>query len=134
MANTSERIKGLEQGRASFAYEKVLEAKKILKEDEVKYKSYVKKIPMYIKTNGLGPTFAFVKSKDKERAYKLIYEQTEEWLKERGTLQGEKELVQQIIEKNSTDYRYITNEVLALFNWLRRFSEGLIKGEESDEN
>ena len=134
MADTSERIKGLEQGRASFAYEKVLEAKKILKEDEVKYKSYVKKIPMYIKTNGLGPTFAFVKSKDKERAYKLIYEQTEEWLKERGTLQGEKELVQQIIEKNSTDYRYITNEVLALFNWLRRFSEGLIKGEESDEN
>ncbi|NLO98312.1 MAG: type III-B CRISPR module-associated protein Cmr5, partial [Peptococcaceae bacterium] len=78
--------------------------------------------------------FAFVKSKNKEKAYELIYKQTEEWLKESGCLSGQEELIEQIIKKNSTDYRYLTNEVLALFNWLRRFSEGLIKGEVDDEN
>jgi len=134
MKNASEGIKGIEQGRASFAYEKVLEAKDQLKKDEVKYKSYVRKIPMYIKTNGLGPTFAFVKSKSKEDAYSLIYKQTEEWLKESGALDGGEELIKEIIKKDSADYRYLTNEVLALFNWLRRFSDGLIKGEISDEN
>ncbi|MCR6544717.1 type III-B CRISPR module-associated protein Cmr5 [Dehalobacterium formicoaceticum] len=134
MKNTEDSIKGIEQGRASFAYKKVLEAKDELKGEEAKYKAYVKKIPMYIKTNGLGPTFAFVKSKDKEKAYRLIYKQTGEWLKrDANFLDGQGELIEQIINLDSASYRCVTNEVLALFNWLRRFSEGTIKGEVEDE-
>jgi CRISPR-associated protein Cmr5 len=68
-------ISGIEQGRASFAYEcangiakQQKEKSKLAKE----YKSYAKKIPMLIKTNGLGATFAFVLSKKgKGNAYEI---------------------------------------------------------------
>ena len=38
------------------------------------------------------------------------------------------------ITQNSNEYRAITNEVMALFTWLRRFAEGLIEGEEETQD
>lgn len=108
-------ITGIEQGRAKKAFEFATKGNK-----EKQYDSYVKKIPMLIKTNGLGATYAFVKSKENENAYKLIYLQTAEWLRLKGLI-GEKELIEEIVSKDSLTYRLITNEILALFNWLRRF-------------
>jgi len=132
--------KGLEQGRAKFAYEKALEGSK--EERKKEYKAYVRKIPTLIKTNGLGETFAFVKAKKVKRAeetdkpgyaYYLIYDQTSQLLKESGFLKQEKDLVEWIISLDSPTYRAVTNEVLSLFKWLSRFSEGLIEGEPEDE-
>ena len=130
-------IKGLEQGRAKFAYDCALSGSKIAKRKE--YKSYVKKVPTLIKTNGLGSTFAFIKSKcssDQSKAgyaYHLIYEQTKQWLKkdEKGLLDinEDDDLVEKIISLDSPGYRAVTNEVLAFFNWLTRFAEGLIEGD-----
>lgn len=151
--NNTDTIKGLEQGRAKFAYDCALEGKSIFKKVQIgtewfkddKYKSYVKKVPMLIKSNGPGSTFAFVKSKrEKEKtgkmpgekenpknAYDLIYEQTKRWLiKDEKTLLNINEnddLVKKIISLDSPEYRAITNEVLAFFNWLTRFAEGLIE-------
>ncbi|MCL0028419.1 type III-B CRISPR module-associated protein Cmr5 [Peptococcaceae bacterium] len=106
--------------------------KKLQKE----YKSYVKKIPMLIRTNGLGATFAFMFSKGE--VYELIGEQILEWLKrnEKQILSGiEKinsfsDLVKYSVSLNSPEYRALTIEVLAFLNWLKRFAEGLIEGEE----
>jgi len=135
--NNTTTIKGLEQGRAKFAYACVLESSKIDKKKE--YKSYVRKIPILIKTNGLGPTFAFIKSKrnnDKSKpgyAYHLIYEQTKQWLKKDEksllTINKDDDLVEKIISLDSPAYRALTNEVLAFFNWLSRLVEGMIEGE-----
>ncbi len=99
------------------------------------FKSYVKKTPMLIKMNGLGATFAFIKSKSKNNnAYTLIYEQTAEWLKNDDKklidLSGKKDLVGEIVRLDSFQYRALTIEVLAFFNWLRRFAEGLIEGDD----
>ena len=120
----------LENGRALFAYECAEKGSKCPKPKE--YKSYVKKIPMMIKTNGLGATYAFIKSKG--GTYKIIYEQTSEWLKKDEKklldLSDNKELVKAIIDCESDKYRAVTVEVLAFFNWLRRFAEGLIEGNE----
>jgi len=123
-------IKTLEQGRASKAYEFAIAGSQIEKKKE--YKSYVKKIPMLIKTNGLGSTFAFMKSKG--GTYNLIYNQTYEWLKTDNKLgifntQQNEDLVAKIVNLESPQYRALTNEVLAFFNWLRRFAEGLIEGD-----
>lgn len=101
------------------------------------YKSYVKKIPMLIKTNGLGTTFAFVFSKaDAKSPYKLIYHQTRAWLQHdpKGLIQlsDDSELAQEFVNQNSSEYRTITVEILAFFGWLRRFAEGLIEGEAED--
>jgi CRISPR-associated protein Cmr5 len=126
-------IHGIEQGRADFAYQCAKKGSEISKPKE--YKSYVKKIPMMIKTNGLGATLAFAMSKKKGgNAWELIYTQLSDWLQTEGNkyLLDNKtgELSQIVIQLDSGQYRAVTNEVLAFFNWLRRFAEGLIEGEE----
>jgi CRISPR-associated protein Cmr5 len=100
------------------------------------YRSYVKKIPTMILSNGLGQTLAFIKSKsEKGNAYKLIYEQLTEYMRSPYTTrmqmpEDKKELVEWVISCDSEKYRYITQEILAFLNWLKRFAEGLIEEEE----
>jgi CRISPR-associated protein Cmr5 len=149
--------KGVENGRAEFAYKCALSGKDIYNKkteidhevfEDKNYKSYVKKIPMLIKTNGLGATFAYVKSKkakDKENkkagskencknGYDLIYTQTSDWLISKGMITKESELIAQLVSEkcSSSEYRRLTIETLALFNWLKRFADGLIEGEENE--
>jgi CRISPR-associated protein Cmr5 len=100
------------------------------------YRSYVKKIPTMILSNGLGQTLAFIKSKSKkENAYKLIYEQLTEYMRSPYPTriqmpEDKKELIDWVISCDSEKYRYITQEILAFLNWLKRFAEGLIEEEE----
>ncbi|MDY6991418.1 MAG: type III-B CRISPR module-associated protein Cmr5 [Pseudomonadota bacterium] len=123
----------LEQGRAEFAYQCAEKAsKENYKED---YKPYVKKIPMLIKTNGLGATIAYIKSKSKEGdAYSAIYKNISEWLVKKGIISEKDELIEVIIQINSSEYRQITIEVLAFLNWLKRFADGLIQKSEENES
>lgn len=100
------------------------------------YKSYARKIPMLIKTNGLGATYAFVKSKGKDgNAYDLLYNQTAKWLEVSKCpfIKVSDDLVRDIIGLNSNAYRSVTNEIISLFTWLRRFAEGLIEGEDEQD-
>ncbi|MBK8563985.1 MAG: type III-B CRISPR module-associated protein Cmr5 [Saprospiraceae bacterium] len=122
----------LEQGRANTAYMRVMEFKDSNpgKSTLDEYKSYSKKFPMMVKTNGLGSALAFIKSKQK-RAYNRIYEDLTEWLAKdnkkivdlsSGTLL---EIV--VSMDDSANYRSLTNEVLAYMNWHRRFTEALLE-------
>lgn len=122
------------------------------------YKSYVKKAPMWIKTNGIGAAIAFILSKREnsskkidrqnyqpgdhiihpQNAYGLLYEQIFAWLKsdsKKFLLRGkeDQDLVKTLTELKSHEYRAVTVEILALLNWLRRFAEGLIEGDETSE-
>ena len=131
----------LEQGRAAFAFRCAESGKKLNKSKE--YKSYVKKMPMLIKTNGLGAAVAFAFAKgskngqpDKNNPWGLLYTQIEDWLKEdfKQLIQFEPtRLAQQLTQENSSIYRAVTIEVTALLSWIKRFAEGLIEGE-ADEN
>jgi len=139
-------INKFENGRAAFAYQCAEEGKKLGEKKSKEYKSYVKKIPMLIKTNGLGATLAFVFSKAKKKdsskgdeAYKKIYEQIKQWFADERNSYSDwfknekfknKELAEIICLIDCQQYRAITKETLAFFNWLRRFAEGLIEGEE----
>jgi len=133
-------IRGIEQGRARFAYEKVLEANEKLGEHSKKYKAYIKKIPMYIKTNGLGATVAFIKSKsnsqsNEAKVYHCIYSQFGEWLKkeEKALVPADEDLALAVISMESPGYRAVTNEMLSLLNWLCRFADGMIEGDADDD-
>lgn len=133
------RVNKLEKGRAEFAYRKVEEAIKRLGGKKKEYKSCVRKLPSMILNNGLGQTLAFVNSKGekkekkekKENAYDIIYEQLTDYLKSdctsRVRIPQDKDLLQWVISCDSSQYRYITNEVLAFLNWLKRFAEGMIE-------
>jgi len=114
--------------QTDFQYLTKEELEKAQKSFGKDYKSYVKKIPMMVLTNGLGATFAFVYSKKKNgNAWELIYNQTKVWFQ----VPENDELVKWIIDQESPEYRAVTNEVLALFNWLKRFADGMIEGEEN---
>jgi CRISPR-associated protein Cmr5 len=132
-------ITKLEKGRAEFAYRCVEKAIEIFKDNSKKqkeYKSYARKIPTMILSNGLGQTLAFIKAKsEKGNAYDLIYKQLTEYMKSDHTArikmpQEKDDLVEWVISCDSSKYRYITQEILAFLNWLKRFAEGLIEEEE----
>ncbi|RMF58779.1 MAG: type III-B CRISPR module-associated protein Cmr5 [Calditrichaeota bacterium] len=138
-------LKGIEQGRAKFAYDKVMEAKTQLKEKAPNYKQYAKKIPAMIKTNGLGATLVFMgsKAKDKngnETAYGVLLNHIFEWLKKDSkplygdvaNLESSTDLPGYVVSLASPQYRAMTLEVLAFVNWVRRFADGMIEGETSD--
>lgn len=141
MSNETSRTK-LEQGRAAFAYQCAEAGAKLGKNKE--YKSYVKKMPMLIKTNGLGATAAFTFAKgskggeaNRENPWGLLYGQIEDWLSK-----DEKQLIPitpnklafTLTEIESWRYRSVTIEVLAFLNWLKRFADALIEGESQDNN
>jgi len=153
-------ITKLEKGRADFAYKCALQGKTILTKTQIdnewyednKYKSYVKKLPSMIISNGLGQTLAFVFSKRKKEkdnkkpgteqnpknAYDLIYKQLTDYLKSNSTArinmpQDEDELIKWVISLSSVEYRYVTEEILAFLKWLKRFAEGMIEGEGGEE-
>ena len=140
MANDISTIKGIEQGRAKFAYEC---ANHVSKELKGSYKSHVKSFPMLVKTNGLGAAVAFLFSKkDKEHGvYKEIGKSIVDWLKKDErckdyglkNLSDLKSLAEGIVKLDSLHYRALTIEILAFFNWLRRFAEGLIEEEVENE-
>jgi len=134
-------VKDLEKKRSQYAFKSVKEAiekfpnvkdektKKLVPSKQQKeYKSYVKKIPMMVLNNGLGATFAFVYSKKKKgNAYELIENQIKDWFE----LDKKQVLVDWIIHQESQEYRATTNEILALFTWLKRFVDGMIEGEDN---
>jgi len=123
-------VRDIEKKRAIVAYGKVDSA---ISELDVKsrkeYKAYCKKIPSLIQTNGLSATFAFMFSK-RTGTYFFIYNQVDEWLKERyesdNSINSDTDLIERLINLDSAKYRKVTIEVLALFSWLRRFAEGKI--------
>ncbi|MEA5402992.1 type III-B CRISPR module-associated protein Cmr5 [Arcicella sp. DC2W] len=100
------------------------------------YKAYSRKIPMLIKTHGLGATFAYMKAKGKSDGtpYHLLYEQTQTWIQSRAYFNDyiQNDILKSIVELDSNKYRALTSEVITLFGWLKRFSEGLIEGEDDN--
>jgi CRISPR-associated protein Cmr5 len=134
-------ISKLEKGRAEFAYRCVEKAIEIFKDNSKKqkeYKSNTRKISTMILSNGLGQTLAFIKAKsEKGNAYDLIYSQLTEYMKSAHTVRiqmpkEKNDFVEWVISCDSSKYRYITKEILAFLNWLKRFAEGLIEGEEGE--
>lgn len=136
-------IKGLEQARAKFAYEKAKAISDAGGKKAKEYKSYAKKLPMMIKTNGLGASLSFALSKSKNKegnktAWGILYDDLDSWLRlpHKIWLLGVNpptDLSDSAINLDSQEYRALTVEVLAFLNWLRRFAEGLIEGEADND-
>ncbi|GAK51207.1 CRISPR-associated protein, Cmr5 family [Candidatus Moduliflexus flocculans] len=121
-------IKSLENQRAEFALASVTAAN--LNDYRGEYKSYVKNIPVLLKTNGLGNTLAFMRSK-KRAAYDLLYQQFSEWLKKPEcpckTLLPGKDLLEFVISQPSPVYRHVTKELIALLTWMKRLADSMIE-------
>ncbi len=147
---TNSQINKLEKGRAHFAYKCVENViSELSKEELSNYRAYAEKIPVMILTNGLGQTLAFIKAKmnnkeegssstKKGSAYKILYEQITEYLKSEIPahirMDEEEDLVEWVVSCDVKKYRFITQEILAFMNWLKRFAQGMIEEGEGAEN
>jgi CRISPR-associated protein Cmr5 len=118
----------IESGRAEFA---LAEVKRVMGANDVKlkeYKSYCKKFPSMAQSNGLAAAVAF--AKEKGGAWRYVYSHAEERLRNEKFFGEGKTLLEYVCSLETAQYRVVTKEVLALFNWIRRFASGLIEEEE----
>lgn len=130
-------VNKIEQGRAEEAFRCVQKfVKANVKNKE--YKSYSKKIPMLIKTNGLAATFAFMNTKKDDDPYIHIGRDIILWLQTLDQSLKEKmdkaenktklnPFLKVLLSASSEEYKYYTAETLSFMNWHRRFTEGMIK-------
>jgi len=133
-------LKSLEQERAKYAWECIMEIKEE-KKLEKKYKSYIKKAPTFIQNSGLGNTLAFYKSKanskaspqksknSEKKAYRKIYNHINEWFKMRFE---EEDILKWICKKETSSIEIfrVTKELILLLDWMKKFVEAELKGEE----
>jgi CRISPR-associated protein Cmr5 len=130
-------INEIERERAKFAFKKVTEVKDEKFASE--YKSYVKKMPIYIKTNGLLSALVFAFSKEKKDNGKtawgyllehfIQYTYQDEILKslfKNRTKLNSEMLIKEVTTLNVEKYLLISSQIIAFSNWLRRFAEGMI--------
>lgn len=125
-----------EQERAKFAWDEVSKLPQDLKGE---YKDVVRKFPSLIINNGLGQALAFLLAKgtdkdgkkpDEGKVHGRLYAHIQEWICNKRKLIGSEasdplRLIKGLVEQDSTRYRHISIETLALATWLKRFAEAL---------
>lgn len=125
------RQMSLEQARAEVAWNAITKAKEEEKGYQGKYKSTARNATPSIQINGLGQTLAFWRSKPKEKHFSDIYDTVSAWVKGQIGWGGDSHLLLWITEKAETnEYRRATAEAIAFLNWLKRFAEAELEGEE----
>lgn len=127
--------RSIEKERMSFAFNFVRDPGNGISDRSKakKFEAYVQKVPAFIMTNGLGNTLAYLTTQGDEQ-WKAVQKGICEWLKQVDNpikeillaTDGKLENVLEIMKDNNfhdREYRAVTVEILALFNWLRRFAK-----------
>jgi CRISPR-associated protein Cmr5 len=122
-----EKVRTLNQERGQFALNEVSKIKSDRGKAK-KYKSYAKKLPAFITTNGLIATLAFLKSKEEA---KDVYDSVVKWLEKQGYIEKGKDGLEELLKADYHKLRLATMEALAFTSWLKRIVEIEI---EEDEN
>lgn len=138
--------KTLDQRRAEYAFKIVSQV--IERQYASDFASLTSKMSSYILTNGLGNTLAFLFSKGKEhhlciaglmadwilRIYRLgespnIQALNDDWIFDTNNIKDNLPEIMKSLVLNIDIYQYaiVTNELLALFGWLKRFSDGMLE-------
>lgn len=125
--------------RAQYAYDEINKIKKDLEKKqnaETKVPQYAKTIPSYIKTNGLLAAMAFVNVKCNSKlgssvdvkAYQYLYKITECWCRKTVLEKNrETDFLEILANLPLRQYKQTEREVIALYEWLRRFAESELK-------
>lgn len=127
----SSLVRTIEQKRATHAWGKIQSLSNKPDGFKKKYNALVKKVPVLILTNGLGQALAFLKAKSKNDDHHMeLYRHVSEGVDLQLPLNG-KDLLEKLLQDNSTFLRQTTRTALAYLQWLKRFAEAeLPAGEE----
>lgn len=107
------------------------------------YKTLVRKMNVLIQKNGMIGTLVFLLSKSiKNKHHKEVLKNIKRWceedikldfLEEKGLKDTSKMEDSQFIENitglTSREYLFLTQEMMNLFGWIKRFSDGMIEGD-----
>ncbi len=134
----------LDQRRAQHAWKAVERARKL--NDPKNFAREAKRLPVRIKTAGLGQALAFLYAKsesdkgDEDYRSRLLKE-LGDWLLEKRRLvpspkgtNGRNAVIRAIIDGNADLLRRATEEALLYLQWLTRFSEAEFKPDEGEND
>ena len=118
----------LEQKRAQYAHGFITQGCENVDRD--KLLTLIRKTPTMIIQNGLGQSLAFLLAdagdNRLEASYQL-YHFMQIWLCEKGrparVYTGEGDLIDQLIQNSRSEYAQAQHEILAMFNWLKKFAD-----------
>lgn len=115
----------LDQRRSLHAWQTVQEIKSEQSKDKAKdLAGHAKKLPMRLKTAGLGQALAFLNAKLKGNNNPLHNALSDWVVKERKIAAADKSsLIETVVYGSSNDLRRATEEVLAWLEWFNRFAE-----------
>jgi len=134
--STKSLLKTLEQQRAERAWTCVQEVTSRSQDFKKRYGSLARKVPMLVLTNGLGQSLAFLKAKGKNDPadeHTVLFRHLSNWVLEQvapGATTSNRDLLQWVLQNDSTAYRWATTEALAFLTWLKRFAEAELPTEE----
>lgn len=130
----------IEQQRAEFALRAIERALAVPENAHYQHKelkSYARRLPAMIQSNGFGQAMAFYYSKrEKFHAYGLIYQMVEDWLCRTGQVyanapNASPRLLKAITGHDQMMYRRAQAETLALMVWVKKFAEALISADDA---
>jgi len=138
------RRQNIEQERGRIAWRNITDIKQKDKALQKDYRSLTRGLNAMIQINGLGQTLGFFKAKgkgDANKAHFLLLQHLTEWMRDPdhfsaaniGVMNdGHDGLLKWVVDSttSSADYRRATAECLAFGNWLSRFAEAELEGEE----
>ncbi|MBN1928141.1 MAG: type III-B CRISPR module-associated protein Cmr5 [Chlorobiaceae bacterium] len=117
-----------EMSCAVLAYECALDVPKSLGKE---YKNHAKSLPMMMRTNGLGATFAYLESKESKdgKHFERLKEDIMKLLRKiEPSLDEENLSSQSLAARDSRVIKELTKETILFLGWLSRFASGLIEG------
>ncbi|BCS82312.1 type III-B CRISPR module-associated protein Cmr5 [Anaerocellum diazotrophicum] len=120
-------IKSIEQEIAQFCFNEISSYKRKLKDKDelLKFKSDIRRLPAMITNNGLLATMAFYKKTNED-----VYNTINNWFLNK--LQN-RDLIKYLINMDYEELLFKTYEVLKLADWLKRIVEVEIKDEKTTE-
>lgn len=130
-ATRPSRQRSLEQQRAAFAWDCVQQVKKTSWASD--YCQLAKGLPAMVQVNGLGQTLAFLDSKGKrqDNEHARLAADLSRWVSKQLLGSERNDLIPWITgQASAAEYRRATAEALAFLNWLRRFAEAELGGEQ----
>lgn len=105
----------------------------ITKENKKKMRSYCRKLPVLIKTNGLLTTLSFIKAKtNDENEYSYIFSWLKSWLNGLNNDNKEKneekeDIIKKLTEMDNYKYMIYTKEAIEISIWYKRHAEAMIE-------
>lgn len=89
------------------------------------FSQFCKSFPTMVLKNGLGQSLAFIKAKQKDKRYVLIYDTLNAWLVEELKLIN-KDIFLEIHEMSAQEYMRIQTESLRFLEWIKRYENAEI--------